>query len=71
MQKVFTVIVKTEDGTSLVDSQITGDFFSLSWAFSRLSHLLLHRAEEMLALKTERGSGIGPSQPPSSPPTGS
>ena len=67
MQKVFTVTVKTEDGTSLVDSQITGDFFSLSWAFSRLSHLLLHRAEEIQLLKTEPGSGTIPSVPPSSP----
>jgi len=67
MSEIYSVNVKTADGKSLVDSQITGDFFSLSWAFSRLSHLLLHRAEEMLLLKTEPGSGIGPSAPPSSP----
>ena len=69
MSEIYSVNVKTADGKSLVDSQITGDFFSLSWAFSRLSHLLLHRAEEMLLLKTEPGSGTGPSAPPSSPST--
>ena len=69
MQSNYTVTVKTDDGKSLVESKITGDFFSLSFAFSRLSHSLLHHAEDIERSKTVLGSGTGPSQPVSSPST--
>jgi hypothetical protein len=70
MQETYTVVVKTADGKSLVDSKIIGDFFSLSFAFSRLSHLLLHQAEDIERSKTLLGSGTTPSASPSVPYTG-
>ncbi len=69
MPETYFVTVKTADGKSLVDSKIIGDFFTLSFTFSRLSHLLLHQAEDIERSKTLLGSGTGPSAPPSSPPT--
>ena len=69
MPEIYTVSVKTGDGKSLVDSKITGDLFTLSFQLSRLSHLLLHHAEDIERSKTLVGSGITPSAPPSSPST--
>ena len=70
MPETYTVSVKTGDGKSLVDSKIIGDFFSLSFTLSRLSHLLLHQAEDIERSKTLLGSGITPSASPSAPYTG-
>jgi hypothetical protein len=70
MQETYTLVVKTADGKSLVDSKIIGDLFSLSFLFSRLSHLLLHQAEDIERSKTLLGSGTTPYAPPSSPSTG-
>lgn len=69
MQETYSLSVKTADGSSLVDSKITGDFFTLSFVFSRLSHSLLHQAEDIERSKTLLGRGTGPSVPPSAPST--
>jgi hypothetical protein len=69
MPETYIVTVKTEDGKSLLDSKIIGDLFSLSFQFSRLSHSLLHHAEDIERSKTLLGSGTTPSAPVSSPPT--
>ena len=70
MPETYFVTVKTADGKSLVDSKITGDLFTLSSVFSRLSHLLLHQAEDIERSKTLLGSGTTPSASPSVPYTG-
>jgi len=70
MQETYTVTVKTADGKSLVESKIIGDFFSLSFTLSRLSHLLLHQAEDIERSKTLLGSGTPQSASPSVPYTG-
>ena len=68
MHETYFLTVKTADGKSLVDSKITGDFFTLSFQFARLSHLLLHQAEDIERSKTLLGSGIGPYASASSSP---
>ena len=70
MQETYTVSVKTADGKSFLDAKIIGDLFSLSFTLSRLSHLLLHQAEDIERSKTMLGSGTGPYASPSSPSTG-
>lgn len=57
MQEIYSVSVKTADGKSLVALEITGDFFSLSFILSRLSHIFLHRGEDILASEIRLGSG--------------
>ena len=69
MPETYVVTVKTEGGKSLVETKIGGDFFTLSFVFSRLSHAFLHRAEDIEKLKMELGSGTIQSAPPSQPPT--
>jgi len=69
MPETYSLSVKTADGLSLVDSKITGDFFTLSFQFARLSHLLLHQAEDIERSKTLLGSGTGRVPPASSPST--
>ena len=71
MQEIYTVNVTTEDGKSLIQEKITGDYFSLSFLLARYSHLLLHHAEEIRKSEIQRGTGTGPSQPASSPSTAS
>ena len=70
MPETYFLTVKTADGKLLVESKIIGDLFSLSYQFSRLSHLLLHQAEDIARSKMQPGSGTTPSASPSVPYTG-
>jgi len=69
MQETYTVSVMTADGKSLIQKKITGDLFTLSWLLHVSSHFFLHRAEDILRLETQLGSGTQSSASHSSSPT--
>ena len=69
MPETYFLTVKTEDGKLLVDKKIIGDLFTLSWLLHVSSHFFLHRAEDILRLETQLGSGTQSLHTASSSPT--
>lgn len=61
MQKVYTVIVETDDGKCLIREKITGNLRALSSLLAQLSSHYGSLSEGIQRSETLPGSGISPS----------